>query len=141
MHERSAFEVDKKRSTGTDAKRLDRKGAGKHKKPHVNTQYHKSFVEFCVEHGLFLNFCLKGQTCNHPYEDNIGFSVTTPISDQTIFHQLARTTNEIKETFAIARLLLFEAFNSPYETMFYDTVTPYWDIIKIIQFMVFVQLN
>lgn len=127
-HMRLVF-MEHKRRIEARLEQLNRKRHGEHKTPRITTQYHKAFVEFNVEHGLFLNFCLKGHNCNHPYEDNIGFSITTPIGNDSIFHRLARTINEIKETFAIARLLLFEAFDSPYQTKFYDEVTRYIDIL------------
>jgi hypothetical protein len=45
------------------------------------------------------------------------------------FHRISRITNEIKERFAIARLLLFEAYDSPYQAKFYDEITSYIDLL------------
>jgi tetratricopeptide (TPR) repeat protein len=100
-----------------------------HKMPQITTEHHKAFTDFCIKHSLFLNFCLKGHNCNHPYEDNISFSIITPINDKKVFHKLTRTINEMKEQYAIARLLLFEATHSPYQTKFYDELTPYNDLL------------
>jgi hypothetical protein len=37
-------------------------------------------------------------------------------------------TNEVKERFAAARLLLFEAYRTPYNTAFYEELTTYADV-------------
>lgn len=99
-----------------------------HRKPEIIDDYHSEFVRFCGEHELFLNFCLAGRTCSHPYEDRIGFKLTTQ-DDDTGIHRIARIINEIKERYALARLLLFEACQTPYRVEFYEELTPYINIV------------
>ena len=99
-----------------------------HLKPQVLLPYHQEFVSFCSERRLFLNFSLRRTPSPHPYEDKFRFSVTTPVDDSERFPRLVHALNELTERFAIARLLLFEAHQSPYDTTFYDTITRYIDL-------------
>ena len=95
--------------------------------PNFATAYHQAYVEFCVKHQLFLNFCLKNRPCAHRAEDTVRFSLTTALNNNTAFPRLARVVNEIKERYAAARLLIFEACNPPFDTQPYDDMTYYMD--------------
>jgi hypothetical protein len=55
-------------------------------------------------------------------------TLVTRIDDDTKLNRLVRVLNELTERFAIARLLLFEANSTPYDTTFYDTITRYIDL-------------
>lgn len=99
-----------------------------HPKPEIPTEYQRDFVAFCTRHRLFLNFSLRERPSPHPYEDKFKFSVVTPIGDSQIFTRLSRILNEATERFAIARLMLFEAYQSPYDTEFHEHVTRYIDV-------------
>ena len=88
---------------------------------------HKAYVEFCMNHQLFLNFCLDAQPCPQIIGDSVMLSLITNIGDNTTFPRLARVANEIKERYATARLLVFEAMDHPYETLPYDEMTKYVD--------------
>lgn len=100
---------------------------GKPKPPKPATPYHQAYSQFCVKHELFLNFCLKGRPCQRVAEDAVGLSLTTPLDDDTTYPRLARVVNEIKERYAAARLVLFEACNPPFDTQPYDEMTYYAD--------------
>lgn len=73
------------------------------------SEQHRDYAKFCQEKGLFLNFCLKGWPCANAGRDTIGLSLITPIDDNTTFPRLARIVNEVKEKYALARLLFYEA--------------------------------
>lgn len=94
------------------------------KLPHT-TEWHKQYSKFCLKYQLLLNLCLPNRQCQHPLEDNVGFSIITDINDETTFPKLSRIANELKERFATARLLLFEAINPPYQTERFDEITHY----------------
>jgi len=95
--------------------------------PNFATAYHQAYVEFCVKHQLFLNFCLKNRPCEHMAEDTVSFSLITALDDNITFPRLARVVNEIKERYAAARLLIFEACHPPFDTQPYDDMTYYVD--------------
>ena len=99
-----------------------------HAKPDVSSPYQADFVAFCTQRRLFLNLSLRRTSSPHPYEDKFEFSVVTPIDDEEKFPRLVRALNELMERFAIARLLLFEAHQVPYDATFYDTITRYIDL-------------
>jgi tetratricopeptide (TPR) repeat protein len=100
---------------------------GSPKAPKPATPYHQAYSEFCVKHELFLNFCLKDRPCERVAEDAVSLSLTTPLDDNTTYPRLARVVNEIKERYAAARLLLFEACNPPFDTQPYDEMTYFAD--------------
>lgn len=105
-----------------------RRRKGAHPKPSLKTKNEREFVAFCVEHELFLNFSLKGMPSRHPYEDELGINLVTPIDQEAQFHRLLRTMNEVKERYSIARISLFEAHSPPYDFQLHDEITPYTDI-------------
>ena len=93
----------------------------------TTTVWYKTYVEFCMEHQLFLNFCLDDQQCTRTAGDSVLLSLITKIDDNTTFPRLGRVVNEIKERYATARLLVFEAYNPPYNVQAYDEMTHYMD--------------
>ena len=95
--------------------------------PKTTTPYHQAYSEFCVKHELFLNFCLKDRPCDRVAEDAVSLSLATSLDDNTTYPRLARLVNEIKERYAVARLLLFEVCNPPFDTQPYDEMTYYAD--------------
>ncbi|MCQ3973999.1 MAG: hypothetical protein DPW09_11180 [Anaerolineae bacterium] len=92
-------------------------------KSNFATKYQKSYAEFCTKHQLFLNFCVGD--CHHVAQDGVGFSMVTAIDDDTTFPRLVRVVNEVKERYAVARLLLYETCNPPLKTQPYDEMTDY----------------
>jgi hypothetical protein len=93
----------------------------------VSSDYVKSYIEFCAKHQLFLNFCLSCCRCDRYAEDSLAFSLITDLGDRTSFVRLARVINEIKECYAFARLLLFQALHPSLDTVSIDDLTSYVD--------------
>ena len=92
-------------------------------RPH--SAHYEAYVEFCLKHGLFLNFCLDNPVCARRLGDSVTISPITEIDDEATFPRLARVVNEIKERYAAARLLVFEACDHPYAVDPYDEITGY----------------
>lgn len=103
----------------------DQSSPGTH--PGQPVTYLDRYVAFCRMHHLFLNFCLRRRPCAHPLRDTVGFSLTTDLDDDTTFYRLSRIVNEIKERYATARLLLFEACDPPAAAEQIDELTQYTD--------------
>jgi tetratricopeptide (TPR) repeat protein len=96
----------------------------------VNTSaHHQGYIKFCIKYQLFLNFCLMRQSREHMTEDSVRFSMVTAYNDNTTFPRLSRVVNEVKERYAAARLLAYEAINMPFDTQPYDEMTFYVDIL------------
>jgi len=93
----------------------------------VPSGYVAEYVQFCARHQLFLNFCLSCRRCERYAEDSLAFSLMTDLDDRTSFTRLARVINEIKEAFAFARFLLFQALHPSLNTVPLDNMTTYID--------------
>ncbi len=89
----------------------------------------RSYRRFCEQHLLFLNLNLNHCQQVHPWRDCFGFSLVTPLHDDTTFPRVARALNEIKERFAAARLLLFEACSEHWASEEIDSLTEYVDCL------------
>ncbi len=87
----------------------------------------RDYVEFCAKHQLLLNLCHGCRRCNRYVEDNVTFSLITDLDDKTTFTRLSRVVNEIKEQYAFARLLLFQALYPIIDTIPIDDLTGYVD--------------
>jgi tetratricopeptide (TPR) repeat protein len=85
-----------------------------------------SYQGFCKRTQFFLNFCFHSTDCCHVPEDSLTFSVAE-ITDENRFVYWLRTVNEIKQQFAVARLLLFEALLPGEELEKADQLTEYLD--------------
>lgn len=71
--------------------------------------FEKFYIQFCIRQKLFLNFHVHDDTCKAAIVDPIFISITTPLDDTTTFYNLARYINQIKEDYAVARLLLVQS--------------------------------
>ena len=69
------------------------------------TSFEKFYIEFCSKHKLFLNFHIHEDEC----EASIVDPIFIPIDDNETFYNLAKHINQIKEDYAIARLLLVQS--------------------------------
>jgi len=87
----------------------------------------RDYVEFCAKYQLFLNLCHSCRRCNRYAEDNVTFSLITDPDDKITFTRLSRVVNEIKEHYAFARLLLFQALYPIVDTVPIDSLTGYVD--------------
>ena len=67
------------------------------------------YIEFCSKHKLFLNFHIHEDNCEASIVDPIFISMITPIDDNETYNNLAKHINQIKEDYAIARLLLVQS--------------------------------
>jgi hypothetical protein len=74
---------------------------------------------------MMLNFAIKHGYPVSPNRDDVFFNIVTGIDDDRTFPRLARIVNELKENYAGARLLLYEACDHPYLTASYDNLTHY----------------
>ena len=73
------------------------------------TAFEEYYLAFCAKEELFLNFHLHDSQCESAITDPIFISLITPIEDIDTFDQLAKNINQIKEDYAIARLLLVQS--------------------------------
>jgi len=73
------------------------------------TSFEKFYIEFCSKHKLFLNFHIHENECEASIVDPIFIRMVTPIDDNETFYNLAKHINQIKEDYAIARLLLVQS--------------------------------
>jgi tetratricopeptide (TPR) repeat protein len=95
--------------------------------PTFSSANESEYVDFCVHHHLFLNFCLHCRRCSAYSRDSLTFSLVTGIKDDTSFVRLARVINEVKERYVFARLLLFQALRPVLDTVPIDDMTTYTD--------------
>lgn len=87
----------------------------------------KSYQGFCKRTQLFLNFCFHSENCSHNPADTLGFAVAE-IADENQFVKLVRTIDEMKQQFAVARLLVYEGLHHPYDAEKVDDLTFYLDL-------------
>ncbi len=73
------------------------------------TDFEKFYLDFSIEHDLFLNLHILDKTCESATNDPIFINIITEIDDNSTFYRLARYINQIKEDFAVARLLLTQS--------------------------------
>jgi len=76
---------------------------------------------------VFLNFCFHSKDCPHSPADTIMFAVAE-VKDEQRLIRWARASNEIKQQFAVARALLFEAVLDPAGIARTDELTTYFDL-------------
>jgi hypothetical protein len=93
----------------TDKKVLEKRVPHPHYDTSRFSDFEKFYLGFCILHKLFLNFHIHDDTCEAALHDPIFISITTPIGDTTTFFKLARYINQIKEDYAVARLLLVQS--------------------------------
>lgn len=82
--------------------------------------FEKFFLDFCIKNKLFLNFHIHQDHCEAAITDPIFISIITKIEDKDTFYNLAKYINQIKEDYAIARLLLVQ---SRYKRKDFDNIS------------------
>lgn len=87
----------------------------------------KTYQGFCKRSQLFLNFCFHSEDCPHIPADTLTFAVAD-VADANRFTRCVRTINEIKQQFAVARLLVFESLCHPPYADKTDELTAYLDL-------------
>ena len=71
--------------------------------------FEEYYLAFCAKEKLFLNFHVHDTQCESAITDPIFISLITPIDDDGTFYRLAKSINQIKEDYAVARLLLVQS--------------------------------
>lgn len=84
------------------------------------SDFEKFYLDFCITERLFLNFHIHEGQCEAAIRDPIFISLITDIEDDESFYRLAKHINEIKEDYAIARLLLAQ---SQYKRKDFDSIS------------------
>jgi len=72
-------------------------------------EFDRFYREYCWTNHLYLNLWLHDQPSHVSFEDSIGLSIVTPIGDSQTFTRLASYLNQVKEDYAVARLLLVQS--------------------------------
>ncbi len=73
------------------------------------SEFEKFYLVFCAKEKLFLNFHIHDSQCESAITDPIFISLITKIEDNDTFYHLAKYINQIKEDYAVARLLLIQS--------------------------------
>lgn len=73
------------------------------------SDFEKYYYAFCSNHSLFLNTHIHADYCSASIKDPVFIRLITPLEDNKTFPKLAKQINQIKEDFAVARLLLVQS--------------------------------
>ena len=73
------------------------------------SDFEKFYLELCQKEKLFLNFHIHQDHCEAAIEDPIFIRLITKVDDDDTFYKFAKYLNQIKEDFAVARLLLVQS--------------------------------
>lgn len=71
--------------------------------------FEKFYLDFCQTENLFLNFHIHQNHCEAAIEDPIFIRMITKVADDDTFYKFAKYLNQIKEDYAVARLLLVQS--------------------------------
>ena len=89
--------------------------------PTMNTRrlsrFEQRYLEYCLANRLFLNFHIheSGTPCRASVVDSIMITLVESFNEESRFYHLTKHVNQMKEDFATARYLLFEAqHNRPF---------------------------
>jgi tetratricopeptide (TPR) repeat protein len=105
-------------------KALLRSAAGPLANVHVESH---SYRGFCKRAQLLLNFCFHSEDCHHNPSDTLSLAVAEVIDENRLI-KWVRAFNEMKQQFAVARLLLFESIVDPSKSAESDDLTFYLDL-------------
>jgi len=98
------------------------------------SKFEKFYINFCVNEKLFLNFHVHKDDCESSIVDPIFISLITDIDDNETFYRLAKNINQIKEDYAIARLLLVQ---SQYRKKEFDNISKRTTLINTLDYSQF----
>ena len=73
------------------------------------SNFEKYYLDFCIKNDLFLNFHIQDKNCEAAVCDPIFIKIITKTHDKTSFYNLSRYINQIKEDYAVARVLLVKS--------------------------------
>ncbi|WP_157787281.1 LA2681 family HEPN domain-containing protein [Methanobacterium formicicum] len=75
--------------------------------------FERFYIEFCSNKQLFLNFHIHEDICEASIFDPVFIRLWLPKNEESVFLKLAKPINQIKEDYAVARLLLVQSqFNT-----------------------------
>lgn len=103
------YEIKKIESLFKDKKVLSKKIKHKIHSECGLSKFEKFYIDFCSKYKLFLNFHIHAEKCEASIKDPVFIRIITPLEDNQIFYNLAKHINQIKEDFAVARLLLVQS--------------------------------
>lgn len=104
------------------------------------SSFERCYIDFCINHKLFLNFHIHDDHCEAAIEDPVFIRLVTKIDDNDTFYNLAKQLNQIKEDYAVARLNLVQ---SQYKQKDFDNIskrTSYVYALDYSQFNLYVGL-
>ncbi len=73
------------------------------------SDFEKVYLDICSHNRLFLNFHVHDGTCEGAIVDPVCISIVVSVEDDDTFYELSKYVNQIKEDFAVARLLFVQA--------------------------------
>ena len=83
------------------------------KHPPYNFKKHSDFerfyIEYSLDNNLFLNLHIHEGNCNASVGDPLFITLITPVDENNLFYHLSKFINQIKEDYAVARLLLIQS--------------------------------
>jgi len=82
--------------------------------------FEKFYIDFCIKERLFLNFHIHQERCEAAITDPIFIRLVTKVDDRTTFYNFAKYINQMKEDYAVARLLLVQ---SQYKRKDFDSIS------------------
>lgn len=83
-------------------------------------KFEQSYLEFCIEENLFLNFHIHEPHCEAALNDSIFISLIVSPSDEDNARNLFNFINHLKEDYAVARMTLFLA---KYKNKSFDNIS------------------
>ena len=87
----------------------------------ILSAFEKFFIDYCIKEKLFLNLHVHQEHCEAAINDPIFIQIITKHSNQRDrFYNLAKYINQIKEDYAVARLLLVQ---SQYKQKDFDNIS------------------
>lgn len=84
------------------------------------SDFEKFYLSLCSKEKLFLNFHIHHDQCEASITDPIFISLITEVDDDNTFYKYAKYINQIKEDYAVARLLFVQ---SQYKREDFDNIS------------------
>jgi len=98
------------------------------------SDFEKFYLDFCTKERLFLNFHVHDEYCEAAIADPIFISLITKVGDNKTFYNFAKYINQIKEDYAVARLLLIQ---SQYKQKDFDNISRRTDFVNTLDYSQF----
>lgn len=92
------------------------------------SEFEKFYLSFCSQNNLFLHLHIHDNTCNAAIVDSVFINILEPKGKNRLFMELSKITNQIKEDFMTARLLLVESL---YRKDDYDRISERTTLVNI----------